>query len=99
MEELGMDEDKFSEKQFEIKGKILEPIEMLWVGPMVVRLPPQDWPPRGWEVDRDELAFMREAHKMLARRVSLEQLKGGVIVDEDYDTGGLALDRYKVFLK
>ncbi|QHO04183.1 hypothetical protein HN51_038454 [Arachis hypogaea] len=99
MEELEMDEDEFFEEQFEIKGEILEPIEILWAGPMVVRLPLQDWPLRGWEVDRDEVAFMREAYKMLVRRVSLEQLEGGGIVDEDYDTGGLALDRYKVFLK
>ncbi|MED6108701.1 Protein PLASTID TRANSCRIPTIONALLY ACTIVE 10 [Stylosanthes scabra] len=100
MEELGMDEDEFSEKQFEIKGEIPEPLETLWAGPLVFRLvPPRDWPPRGWEVDREELAFMREAHKMVARRVSLEELEGAVAVDQNYDTSALALDRYKVFLK
>ncbi|XLR46779.1 hypothetical protein S83_031439, partial [Arachis hypogaea] len=94
IEELGMDEDEFSEKPFEIKGEIPEPIEMLWAGPMVVCLPSQDWPPLGWEVDKDELARC-----ILARRVSLEQLEGGVIVEKVYDTGTFALDRYKVFLK
>ena len=100
MEEMGMTEEEFSEKQFEIKGEVPDPVETLWAGPTVVRLvPPRDWPPRGWEVDREELAFMREAHKMVARRVTAEELEGAVVVNEDTETEGICLDRYKVFLK
>lgn len=98
-----MTEEEYSEKQFEIKGEIPEPLETLWAGPTPVMLvPPRDWPPRGWEVDREELAFMREAHKMLARRVRLEELEeegGAVVVSEDSATDGIGLERYKVFLK
>ena len=60
-EEMGLIEEEFYAKQFEIKGDITEPLMMTWAGPLVVRLvPPHDWTPRGWHVDQEELAFIRE---------------------------------------
>ncbi|XP_071692264.1 protein PLASTID TRANSCRIPTIONALLY ACTIVE 10 [Rutidosis leptorrhynchoides] len=95
MEELGLTEDEFYAKQFEIKGEIPPPLTTTWAGPMVVRhVPPRDWPPRGWEVDRKELEFIREAHK-LEFRVGVDQ----VMNEAKSDVDGLCLDRYKVFLK
>ncbi|KAG5049967.1 hypothetical protein GLYMA_04G193700v4 [Glycine max] len=95
-EEMGLTEEEFYAKQFEIKGEIPDPLVTTWAGPLVVRLvAPRDWPPRGWCVDREELAFIREAHRMQARRVRLEEVESGVRTDTD-DAG---LDRYKVFLK
>ena len=46
-------------------------------------------------MDQEELAFIREAHKVQARRVRLEEVESGVRTDTD-DVG---LDRYRVFLK
>ncbi|XP_029126647.1 protein PLASTID TRANSCRIPTIONALLY ACTIVE 10 [Cajanus cajan] len=95
-EEMGLTEEEYSAKQFEIKGEIPEPLVTSWSGPLVVRLvPPRDWPPRGWRVDRKELAFIREAHRMQARRVRLEEVESGVRTETD----DVCLDRYKVFLK
>ncbi|XP_047157256.1 protein PLASTID TRANSCRIPTIONALLY ACTIVE 10 [Vigna umbellata] len=95
-EEMGLTEEEFVAKQFEIKGEIPDPLMTTWSGPLVVRLvPPRDWPPRGWHVDRKELAFIREAHKMQAKRVSLEEVENGVRTNTD----DVCLDRYKVFLK
>lgn len=94
--EMGLTEEEYNQKQFEIKGEIPEPLETTWAGPLVVRLvPPRDWPPRGWEVDREELAYIREAHKMQAKRVSVEEIENGVRTETD----DVCLDRYKVFLK
>ncbi|KAJ7956086.1 protein PLASTID TRANSCRIPTIONALLY ACTIVE 10 [Quillaja saponaria] len=96
MEEMGLTEDDYYRRQFEIKGDIPEPLETLWAGPMIMRLvPPRDWPPRGWEVDRKELAFIREAHKLQSVRVELEELENGVMTETD----DMCLERYKVFLK
>ncbi|KAJ0723469.1 putative S1 domain, nucleic acid-binding protein [Helianthus annuus] len=95
MDELGLTEDEFYAKQFEIKGEIPEKLTTAWAGPLVVRqVPPRDWPPRGWEVDREELEFIREAHRF-NERVELDQ----VVNEARSDTDGLCLDRYKVFLK
>ncbi|XP_076957932.1 protein PLASTID TRANSCRIPTIONALLY ACTIVE 10-like [Bidens hawaiensis] len=95
MEELGLTEDEFYDKQFEFKGEIPEPLRTVWAGPMVVRhVAPRDWPPRGWEVDREELEFIREAHRF-NEKVELHQ----VLNVARKDTDGLCLDRYKVFLK
>ncbi|ESW09933.1 hypothetical protein PHAVU_009G168200 [Phaseolus vulgaris] len=95
-EEMGLTEEEFVAKQFEIKGEIPDPLVTTWSGPLVVRLvPPRDWPPPGWHVDRKELAFIREAHKMQARRVNLEEVENGVRTDTD----DVCFDRYKVFLK
>ncbi|KAJ9567700.1 hypothetical protein OSB04_003666 [Centaurea solstitialis] len=95
MEELGLTEDEFYAKQFEIKGEIPEPLKTTWAGPLVVRhVPPRDWPPRGWEVDKEELEFIREAHK-LPVRVELDD----VLNEARSNTDDLCLDRYKVFLK
>lgn len=94
---MGLTEEEHLAKQFEIKGEIPEPLETKWAGPLVVQLvPPRDWPPRGWEVDREELAFIREAHKLQARRVRLEDVENGGVRTE---TDDVCLDRYKVFLK
>lgn len=95
MDELGLTEDEFYAKQFEIKGDIPEPLKTSWAGPLVVRhIPPRDWPPRGWEVDKKELEFIREAHK-LPVRVDLDQVEN----EARSNTDDLCLDRYKMFLK
>ncbi|MFQ6671097.1 hypothetical protein Gotur_035745 [Gossypium turneri] len=96
MKEMGISEDEWYRKQFEIKGDIPDPLETLWTGPLALRLvPPRDWPPRGWEVGRQELEFIREAHKLEAVRVDLEKVEKEVITGE----ADMELDRYKVFLK
>lgn len=99
MKEMGMTQDEWYAKQFEIKGEVPPPLETFWAGPLVVRhVPPRDWPPRGWEVDRKELEFMREAHKLQAVRVGLEELEREV--REGTDTlEEMCWDRYKMFLK
>ncbi|XP_052176550.1 protein PLASTID TRANSCRIPTIONALLY ACTIVE 10 [Diospyros lotus] len=96
MEAMGLTEDDYYAKQFDIKGEIPEPLNTIWAGPLVVRhVPPRDWPPRGWEVDRKELEFIREAHLLQAVTVDLEQVEK----EARTDTEDLSLDRYKVFLK
>ncbi|XP_059441689.1 protein PLASTID TRANSCRIPTIONALLY ACTIVE 10 [Corylus avellana] len=96
MEQMGLTEDDYYRKQFEIKGDIPEPLETVWAAPMVAQhVPPRDWPPRGWEVDRKELEYIREAHKMVGVRVGLEELEKEVRTE----TEDLCLDRYRVFLK
>lgn len=95
MEELGLTEDEFYAKQFEIKRDIPEPLETRWTGPLVVRhVPPRDWPPRGWEVDQKELEFIREAHRLQAVRIDYDSLDESSIEKDE-----MCLDRYKVFLK
>ena len=94
--EMGLTEDEYYAKQFEIKGEIPEPLSTVWAGPLVVRhVPPRDWPPRGWEVDKKELDFIREAHKLMAVRVDYENVER----DSSTDVDKVCLDRYKVFLK
>ncbi|VVA21783.1 PREDICTED: PLASTID TRANSCRIPTIONALLY [Prunus dulcis] len=96
MEEMGLTEDDYYRKQFEIKGNIPEPLKTVWAAPLVVRhVPPRDWPPRDWEVDKKELEYIREAHKLQAVRVGLEELER----EATTETNDLCLDRYKVFLK
>ncbi|KMZ58840.1 hypothetical protein ZOSMA_72G00020 [Zostera marina] len=93
MEESGMSEDEWYAQQFRIKGEIPDPIETVWDGKLAVRLvPPRDWPPRGWEVDKDELEYIRGAHRAMSERVDLD---GEVSTETD----NVCLDRYKVFLK
>ncbi|KAL3818583.1 hypothetical protein ACJIZ3_004488 [Penstemon smallii] len=95
--EMGLTEDEYYAKQFEIPGEIPEPLETLWSGKMVLGLvPPRDWPPRGWKVDKKELEFIRGAHKIYSSvRVDYEKVEENV---ED-ESGDMCLDRYKVFLK
>lgn len=96
MKEMGLTEDEWYRKQFEIKGEIPERLSTLWAGPVVVRqVAPRDWPPMGWEVDRDELRFIREGHRMMSERVDSEDLESRVSADTD----DMCLERYKVFLK
>ncbi|KAJ6374444.1 hypothetical protein OIU78_030045 [Salix suchowensis] len=96
IKEMGLTEDEWYMKQFEIKGEIPDRLETEWASPLVVRqVAPRDWPPRGWEVDREELEFIREGHKLQGVRVNLEDLENGVGVDEE----NMCLERYKVFLK
>ncbi|KAG6683884.1 hypothetical protein I3842_12G035000 [Carya illinoinensis] len=96
MEAMGLTEDDYYRKQFEIKGEIPEPLETVWGAPLVVQhVPPRDWPPRGWEVDRKELEYIREAHKLQAVRVELEDLEKEVRTE----TEDMCLDRYRMFLK
>lgn len=93
MEEEGMTEDEFLQQQFKIKGEIPEKLETTWAGPLVLRMvPPRDWPPRGWEVDQKELAFIREAHVMQSERVDLE-------AEPSTNTQGMSLERWKAFTK
>lgn len=96
MHQLGLTEDEYYAKQFEIKGEIPEPLKTQWAAPLVVRhVPPRDWPPRGWEVDIKELQFIREAHTLQAVRIDSDKIEkeSSVNIDE------MCLDRYKVFLK
>ncbi|XP_057488763.1 protein PLASTID TRANSCRIPTIONALLY ACTIVE 10-like [Actinidia eriantha] len=96
MESMGLTEEDYYTKQFDIKGEVPEPLETTWAGPLVLRhVPPRDWPPRGWEVDRDELEFIRGAHKLQAVRVDLEEVER----EASADTEGVCLERYEVFLK
>ncbi|CAA0806950.1 Nucleic acid-binding- OB-fold-like protein [Striga hermonthica] len=99
MKEMGLTEDEYYAKQFEIKGEIPEPLKTLWSGPLVLGLvPPRDWPPRGWEVDREELEFIRGAHK-LHSAVRLDYEKLDERAEKVKDTGDMSFERYKVFLK
>lgn len=96
MEESGLTEDEYLAKQFEIQGEIMEPLKTTWAGPLVLRhLPPRDWPPRDWEVDQKELVFIREAHKLEAERIDLDEVE----TLSSQNTDDLCLDRYKVFVK
>lgn len=97
--EMGLTEDEYYAKQFEIKGEIPEPLETLWSGPLVLGLvPPRDWPPRGWEVDKEELEFIRGAHRLhSAVRVDYENVEEKV--EKGMRTEDMCLERYKVFLK
>ncbi|CAN1802157.1 Protein PLASTID TRANSCRIPTIONALLY ACTIVE 10 [Linum perenne] len=98
MEDLGLTEHDWYRHQFAIKDEFIpDKLVTEWTAPLVVRhIPPRDWPPRGWQVDRAELEFIREAHKLQAERVSLEDLEeADVTTDKDQ----LEFDRYKVFLK
>lgn len=95
--QMGLTEEEYNAKQFEIKGEIPEPLTTTWAGPLVLRhVPPRDWPPEGWEVDRQELEFIREAHKIHhATRVNYAK------VDEmaSREVRDMCMDRYKLFLK
>ncbi|KAK3166251.1 hypothetical protein QOZ80_1AG0043350 [Eleusine coracana subsp. coracana] len=80
-----------------------EPLETTWAGQLPLRLvPPRDWPPPGWEVDPDELEFIREAHRMESERLDMEAVAAaGVTNVEKLEDApqDLALERYKMFLK
>ncbi|CAO2182017.1 unnamed protein product [Urochloa humidicola] len=80
-----------------------EPLETTWAGRLPLRLvPPRDWPPPGWEVDPDELEFIREAHRAASERLDMEAAAAaGVTNVEKLEDApeDLALDRYKMFLK
>ncbi|KZV24851.1 hypothetical protein F511_14734 [Dorcoceras hygrometricum] len=95
--EMGLTEDEYYAKQFEIKGEIPKPLETLWSGPLVLgQVPPRDWPPRGWKVNKKELEFIRGAHKFYsAVRVDHEKVEGMV----EKEAGDICLERYNVFLK
>ncbi|KAM7254286.1 hypothetical protein ACFE04_028996 [Oxalis oulophora] len=94
--EMGLTEDEWYAKQFEIKGEIPDKLDTFWEFPLVVRqMPPRDWPPRGWEVDKEELEYIREAHKLQAVRVNVDGLES----ENSKQVDTMCLDRYKVFLK
>lgn len=97
--EMGLTEDEYYAKQFEIKGEIPDPLETMWSGPLVLaQVPPRDWPPRGWEVDKEELEFIRGAHTIYSLlRVDGENVEERV--EKGTETEDMCLDRYKVFLK
>lgn len=95
MEESGLTEEEWYIEQFATKAEVPDPLETAWNGPLVLRqIPPRDWPPRDWKVDEKELAFIREAHKLQAVRVDLEE-----VASAQTDTDRMCLERYKVFLK
>lgn len=64
----GLDGDAYTKWQIESQMAKNQPDPLeptLWDGPLALRMvPPRDWPPRGWEVDKGELAFIREVHKL-----------------------------------
>ncbi|KAL2515350.1 Nucleic acid-binding [Forsythia ovata] len=95
--DMGLTEDEYYAKQFEIKGEIPDPLQTVWSGPLVLRhVPPRDWPPRGWEVDKEELEFIRGAHKLqTAVRVDYDKVEEMA----ERDTGDMCLERYEMFLK
>lgn len=96
IEESGLDPDEWYVKTFSRQPIQPEPLETTWDGPLVVRaFPPRDWPPRDWKVDEEELRFIREAHKMQAVRVNLEDVESA----SSTETDNMCLDRWKVFLK
>ncbi|XP_075479633.1 protein PLASTID TRANSCRIPTIONALLY ACTIVE 10 [Primulina tabacum] len=98
--EMGLTEDEYYAKQFEIKGEIPEPLKTLWSGPLLLaQVPPRDWPPRGWKVNKKELEFIRGAHKFYsAVRVDHEKLEALEDMVEK-EAGGMCSDRYNLFLK
>ncbi|KAJ0048825.1 hypothetical protein Pint_15648 [Pistacia integerrima] len=96
IKEMGITEDEWYRKQFEYKGEIPDKLETVWAGPVVLRhVPPRDWPPRGWKVDRKELEFIREAHKMQNIRLEMEQIEREARNEKE----GVSFDRYSMFLK
>ncbi|KAJ4757998.1 hypothetical protein LUZ62_068373 [Rhynchospora pubera] len=67
-----MGEEEYLKRLFAIKGEIPEKLKTIWAGPLALQLvPPRDWPPNGWEVDKAELEFIREAHKLQSERVDV----------------------------
>lgn len=96
IKEMGITEDEWYKKQFEIKGEIPEKLETVWAAPLLVtHVAPRDWPPRGWEVDRKELEYIREAHKLQNVRVEIGELERKA----KFEREGFNFDRYRVFLK
>lgn len=65
-------EEEYIKRLFAIKGEIPDKLKTIWAGPLALQLiPPRDWPPKGWEVDKEELEFIREAHKLQSVRVDI----------------------------
>lgn len=65
-------EEEYMRRLFAIKGEIPEKLKTIWAGPLALQLiPPRDWPPNGWEVDKEELEFIREAHRLQSERVDI----------------------------
>ncbi|KAF3329462.1 hypothetical protein FCM35_KLT04793 [Carex littledalei] len=65
-------EEEYINRLFAIKGEIPDKLKTIWAGPLALQLiPPRDWPPKGWEVDKEELEFIREAHKLQSVRVDV----------------------------
>lgn len=96
IKEMGLTEDEWYQKQFEIKGEIPDNLVTIWGAPVVLRhVVPRDWPPKGWEVDKKELELIRESHKMQSVRVDVNDLESEAI----RETEGICYDRYKIFLK
>eukprot|EP01018_Ginkgo_biloba_P013690 Gb_30753 [translate_table: standard] len=71
-----------------------EPNETIWNSPLIFTLmPPRDWPPRGWQVDPQELAFIREAHKLEAVRIDPRDL------DTPKDASQDSFPHFELFMK
>ncbi|CAM6104448.1 unnamed protein product [Calypogeia fissa] len=58
--------------------------------------PPRDWPPPGWKVDAKELAYIREAHTLVRKRVTPEELDEIHLQPEGEE---LRVPRWEMFLK
>ncbi|MCO5584241.1 hypothetical protein L7F22_038165 [Adiantum nelumboides] len=55
-----------------------------WKTPMVFSLiPPRDWPPPGWKVDADELAFIRSIHGIMDTDIAPRDLSTAVPVEDN----------------
>eukprot|EP00250_Pteridium_aquilinum_P018344 c24042_g1_i1 orf=105-2234(+) len=68
-----------------------------WKSPMVFSLiPPRDWPPPGWKVDPDELAFIRSIHGIMETRVTPFDLS--TAVPETEENKG-SHPRWRMFMK
>ncbi|CAN6464190.1 unnamed protein product [Victoria cruziana] len=94
MDESGLSDDEWLSKQFEIKGEIPDPLKTAWNGPLVLlKIPPRDWPPPGWRVNKRELEFIREAHKLQSLRIDPENVEAAIEAQD------ASFARYEVFLK
>ncbi|KAH7443453.1 hypothetical protein KP509_02G035300 [Ceratopteris richardii] len=67
-----------------------------WQTPMVFSfVPPRDWPPPGWKVDPDELAFIRGIHGILDTRPGPVDLSNAAPLDDNTPSQ----PRWEMFLK
>ncbi|KAK1313072.1 hypothetical protein QJS10_CPA06g01353 [Acorus calamus] len=96
IEESGMSEAEYVARRFGRPREVPEPLVTTWEGQSMVLslVPPRDWPPRGWEVDEEELAFIREAHRAQSERVDVEEGAR----NPRRDVEGMALKKWDVFL-
>lgn len=67
-----------------------------WKTPMVFSLiPPRDWPPPGWKVDPEELAFIRSIHGIMDKHVAPIDLSTAVPMEDNPSSH----PRWEMFMK